>query len=128
MGSSAQRMKADNKRAGRGKKGSPPNNQKFVQLFNHLRTEPAWLALSFGARCLYIEMKALYNSYNNGRIMVSTRFAAQALSCNKDSVTGYFRELQDKGFIVETRGGCLGLNGRGHGRLWRLGNCVKTKR
>ncbi len=43
MGSSPQRMKADNKRSG--KKGSPPKDQQFVQLINAFRAEPAWLAL-----------------------------------------------------------------------------------
>ena len=118
MGSSAQRMKADNKRAG--KKGSLPKDQQFVQLINAFRAEPAWLALSFGARCLYVELKALYNGNNNGRIMCSARFAALALGCSKNNLTGYFRDLQDKGFIVETKGGSLGSEGRGHGRLWRL--------
>ncbi len=118
MGTSAQRMKADSKRAG--KKGSLPKDQQFVQLINAFRQEPAWLALSFGARCLYVEMKALYNGTNNGRLMCSARFAAEALGCSKNSLTGYFRDLQDKGFIVETKGGSLGTEGRGHGRLWRL--------
>ncbi len=119
MGSSPQRMKADNKRAG--KKGSLPKDQQFVKLINAFRAEPAWLALSFGARCLYVEMKALHNGHNNnGRLMCSARFAAKALSCSKNSVTGYFRELQEKGFVVETAGGCLGSDGKGKGRLWRL--------
>ena len=118
MGSSAQRMKADNKRAG--KRGSLPKDQQFVQLINNFRAEPAWLALSFGARCLYVEMKALYNGNNNGRLMCSARFAAEALGCSKNNLTGYFRDLQDKGFIIETKGGSLGSEGRGHGRLWLL--------
>ncbi len=118
MGSSQQRMKADNKRAG--KKGSLPKDQQFVQLINAFRAEPAWLASSFGARCLYIEIKAAYTGMNNGRLMASARFAAKTLRCNKDTASGYFRELQDKGFIIKTRGGHLGVEGRGHGRLWRL--------
>lgn len=66
-------------------------------------------------------MKALYNGYdNNGRIMFSARLAAEALNCNKDSATAYFKDLKQKGFIVETKGGYLGVDGRGKGRLWRL--------
>ncbi len=119
MGSSAQRLKTDS--PGRGKKGSPPKDQQFVQLFNGLRAEPAWLALSFGARCLYVELKALYNGHNNnGRLMCSARFAAKVLGCSRTSATGYFRELQEKGFVVETKGGSLGSDGRGQGRMWRL--------
>jgi hypothetical protein len=119
MGSSAQRGRADNKRAG--KKGTLPKDQLFVLLINAFRQEPAWRDLSFGARSLYVELKALYNGYNNnGRLMCSARYAAQTLGCSKNSVTGYFKELQANGFIVETQGGYLGVDGRGQGRLWRL--------
>lgn len=121
MGSSAQRMRDDNKRARKNsKKGTLPKDQQFVQIINAFRKEPAWMALSFGARCLYIELKAEYNGSNNGRIMCSARYAAKALGCNKDSVTGYFRELQEYGFIVMTGGGVLGSDGRGTARCWRL--------
>jgi len=111
-------MRQDNRRAR--KKGSLPKDQQFVQLINSFRQEPAWMALSYGARLLYVEIKALYNGQNNGRIMCSSRYAAETLGCNKGSVAAYFNDLMDKGFIVETRGGFLGVNGRGHGRLWRL--------
>ena len=52
----------DNLRARNCKKATLPKDQQFVQLINSFRQEPAWLALSFGARCLYIELKALYNT------------------------------------------------------------------
>jgi len=121
MGSSQQRMRADKKRArAQRNKGALPKDMQFVQLINAFRQEPAWLALSFGARLLYVEIKALYNGYNNGRIMCSARHAADAIGCNKSTVAGYFRDLQEKGFIVMSKGGFLGLGGRGQGRLWRL--------
>ena len=118
MGSSQQRMKADNKRAG--KKGSLPKDQQFVQLINAFRQEPAWLALSFGARCLYVEIKAIYNGSNNGRIMCSVRHGAEQISSTRKSAEKFLRELQDHGFIVETAPGALGVEGKGTGRLWRL--------
>jgi len=120
MGSSAQRMKADNKRARKSKKGTLPKDQQFVQLINSFRQEPAWLALSFGARCLYIELKALYNTYNNGRIACSVRLAAKLMGCADSTAARNFRELQDKGFIVEMQRGYLGPEGRGQASLWRL--------
>jgi hypothetical protein len=111
-------MKADNKRAR--KKGSLPNDQQFVQMINSFRQEPAWLALSFGARCLYVEIKAIYNGQNNGRIMCSIRHGAEMISSTRRSAERFLRELQDHGFIVETAPGFLGVNGKGKGRLWRL--------
>ena len=119
MGSSAERMKTDSRRVG--KKGSLPKDELFVRMINSFRQEPAWLALSFGARCLYVELKSQYNGYNNnGRLMCSARFAAKALGCSKNSVTVYFKELEEMGFIVKTKGGSLGSDGHGQGRLWRL--------
>ncbi len=118
MGSSPQRMKADNKRSG--KKGSLPKDQQFVQLINAFRAEPAWLALSFGARCLYVEIKAIYNGQNNGRIMCSIRHGAEMIGSTRKSAEKFLRELQDHGFIVETAPGFLGVNGKGKGKLWRL--------
>ena len=118
MGSSAQRMKADNKRAG--KKGSLPKDQQFVQLINAFRQEPAWLALSFGARCLYVEIKAIYNGQNNGRIMCSVRHAARIVGSTPKSAEKFLREIQGHGFIVETTPGALGVEGKGKGKLWRL--------
>ena len=86
MGSSAQRMKADNKQARKGKKGSLPKDQQFVQLFNAFRQEPAWLALTYGARCAYVEVKAEHNGQNNGRIMCSVRFLQDRLGCSLSSI------------------------------------------
>lgn len=120
MGSSAQRMRADNKQAPKKKKGTLPKDQQFVQLINSFRQEPAWLALSFGARCLYIELKALCNGYNNGRIACSVRLAASLVSCADSSAARYLRELQDQGFIVEMQRGYLGSEGRGQASFWRL--------
>ena len=118
MGSSAQRIREDNKRAH--KKGSLPKDQQFVQLINAFRQAPAWLALSFGARCLYVEMKALCNGYNNGRIACSVRHAASLIGCADSTAAKYFRELQDMGFIVEMQRGYLSAEGHGQASLWRL--------
>ena len=118
MGSSPQRMKADNKRAG--KKGSLPKDQQFVQLINSFRQEPAWLALSYGTRCLYIEIKGLHTGFNNGRIMCSVRHAVTMLRCSNSSAERFLKELQTKGFIVEMKRGVLGIDGHGAGTLWRL--------
>ncbi len=118
MGSSSQRMKADNKRAG--KKGSLPKDQQFVQMINSFRQEPAWRALNYGARCLYIEIKSLHTGLNNGRIMCSVRHAVALLQCSHSSAERFLKELQDKGFIVEMKRGVLGVDGHGAGTLWRL--------
>ena len=118
MGSSSQRMKADNKRAG--KKGSLPKDQQFVQLINAFRQEPAWLALNYGPRCLYIEIKALHTGFNNGRIMCSVWHAVTMLGCSHSSAGRFLKELRDKGFIVEMKHGILGVDGYGAGTLWRL--------
>ena len=118
MGSSPQRMKADNKRAG--KKGSLPRDQQFVQLINSFRQEPAYRALSYGARCLYTELRAAYNKFNNGKIMCSGGHAANLIGCAKSSAVKYLGELKRHGFIVEMKRGSIGIDGYGQGTFWRL--------
>jgi hypothetical protein len=83
---------------------------------------PAWRSLSHGARSLYTSLKARYNSgnHNNGRIYLSARDAHKEVGSALEQIVRWYRELQHFGFIVQTRGGTLGLNGYGTAPHWRL--------
>ena len=106
------------RRRGRSKGEAQPA---FVQVLKVTLKEPAWLDLSFGARCLYILLKSYYNgSSNNGRLYLSHRKAATELGCNKDSVPRWFSELETHGFIVKTKGSSLGSDGNAEAAHWRL--------
>ena len=78
--------------------------------------------MSPSARVLYIALKARYGiKYrNNGRIFLSVREAAEVTGLNKDTMARAFRELEHYGFVVQTKGGCLGVDGKGKAPHWRL--------
>jgi hypothetical protein len=94
----------------------------FVPLLLDTMRTPAWRALTHGARSLYIALKQRYNknTHNNGRLYISSRDAERELGSNRNSVLRWFRELQHYGFVVQTRGGSLGVEGEGKAPHWRL--------
>src|SRR5262249_43144022 len=97
----------------------------FVPLLKETLGSAAWRATSHGARSLYVCLKARYNqkNHNNGRIFVSQRVAAREIGSGYQQIARWFRELQHFGFIVQTKGGSLGLNGKGPAPHWRLTEC-----
>lgn len=107
--------KANNQ--GRSKRG--PEDY-FVQLYKTLLKEPAWKALPFGARCLYIELKSFYNGNNNGELFLSVRMAADNLGCTRKSIESWFKQLIEKGFIRRAQNGSLGIDGKGRATSWIL--------
>lgn len=75
---------------------------------------PAWRALSTTAQALYPWLKLEWrgaNANNNGSIQLSTRQAAVRVGVSQDTASEAFRDLQRKGFIVQTEAACLGIEG-----------------
>jgi len=100
----------------RGKKGAG----RHVQLPEFLQASEAWATLKPGPRALYIELKRRFNGYNNGRIILSHRDAAQAINVSRNTVGPYFEELIARGLTSMTRGPHLGPSGVGQSSLWAL--------
>ncbi|WP_425093824.1 hypothetical protein [Tropicimonas sp. S265A] len=100
----------------KGKRGAG----RHVQLPEYLQATEAWETLKPGPRALYIELKRRYNGRNNGQIFLSHRDAAKAINVNRNTVGGYFAELQQRGFISMTRAPYLGPEGVGRASLWAL--------
>ncbi|WP_262027071.1 helix-turn-helix domain-containing protein [Microvirga sp. Mcv34] len=73
--------------------------ERFVSLPHHMLRSRAWRSLSPVARSVFIELAAIYNGSNNGRIALSARDAAEAVGCSKDTAARAFVELVAKGFI-----------------------------
>jgi hypothetical protein len=94
----------------------------FVPVLINTLDQPAWRALSHGARMLYIALKRRYSIklHNNGRIFLSQRNAAKELGSHHNEIARWFRELQHYGFIVMTAPGFLGVEGKGKAPRWRL--------
>ena len=92
----------------------------FVPLYKDTMKTPAWIAMSNGARMLYVQLKWNYNTKLGNHVFISTRDAAKKLGSNRDCVRRWFRELQHYGFIVMISPGVLGVEGRGKAPHWRL--------
>lgn len=91
-----------------------PSGEHWTKMLRHTMEEPAWRALSSTAQALYPWLKLEWrgaDKNNNGRIRLSTRQAADRLGVRPDTAAEAFRDLQRKGFIVQTERACLGLEG-----------------
>src|SRR5262249_138635 len=85
------------------------------------RSSPAWKALSYGARCTYVELRAFYSLQKENAVWLSCRDGAKALGTkNVTRVAEWIRELQFYGFIVPVSGGALGSEGEGFSLHYRL--------
>ena len=94
----------------------------FVPLILTTIDSRAWKALSHGARSLYVALRRRYSLQfrNNGHIYLSQRAAEEEIGSHHNEIARWFRELQFYGFIVMTKGGSLGVEGKGKAPHWRL--------
>jgi hypothetical protein len=94
----------------------------FVKVMLETLDAPAWRALSHGARSLYVALKRRCRNdlRNNGKIFLSQRQAEIELGSKRRYLARWFRELEYYGFIVMTRPGFLGIEGKGKAPHWRL--------
>jgi hypothetical protein len=72
--------------------------ERFVSLPHWMLCSPAWRSLSPVARSVFVELAAIYNGSNNGRIALSARDAAERARCSKNTAARAFAELIQKGF------------------------------
>ena len=95
------------------------SDRKHIRIHRWLMDSPAWRSLSLGARCLLLEVWNRHNGANNGKISLSVREAMELLGCGRNTPTKWFKELQEKGFLVATRRGSFNLKSK-HATEWRL--------
>jgi hypothetical protein len=96
------------------KKPSNAHGEHFTKMIRRTMEEPAWRALSSTAQALYPWLKLEWRgpeANNNGKIQLSARQAAARMGVRPDTAAEAFRDLQRKGFIVQTKAGCLGIEG-----------------
>lgn len=106
--------------ANKGYKGRKRGGGRHVQLSEALQVTEAWASLKPGPRALYVELKRRYLGKNNGRLVLSHRDAALALNVHRNTVGGWFDELEARGLIWKTQEGCLGPSGVGTAPWWAL--------
>jgi hypothetical protein len=95
-------------------------NTGFVMVLVEMLDAPAWRVMSHGARSLYIALKRRYRKDNNGNIYLPQREAEVDLGSSRRYVRRWFKELEYYGFVVMTRRGVPGPDGKGRAPCWRL--------
>jgi hypothetical protein len=90
-------------------------NGPFVPLPLAILDAPAWRAMDFIARALWLALrrKLRNDGLNNGKIWLSCRDAAEEIGGNKDTIARRYAELEHYGFLRKTTEGFLGVDGCG---------------
>ena len=94
--------------------GRSVRGEQWTKLVRTMMETPAWQALSPKTQALFPWLKFEWYGpkfNNNGKIQFSCRQAAEALGISRNAAMYAFRELQEKGYIVVTRLGALGVEG-----------------
>ncbi|HZQ01367.1 MAG TPA: hypothetical protein VFB13_17615 [Reyranella sp.] len=94
-----------------------------VRIYFWERESAAWQSLSPAARCVLIELKALYNGRNNGSLFLSVREAARRAGIGKTLAARCFRDLIDRGFTKIAQKGAFNIKAasrRGDATAWLL--------
>jgi hypothetical protein len=94
----------------------------FIMMYAYVLKSDAWKATSFGARALFMALKVYYSSnfQNNGHVFLSKRRAEDEFGLTHSMISRWYRELQHYGFVVQTHGPHLGVEGKGKAAKWRL--------
>ena len=100
----------------RGRSKSAP----FVMLAHAVLDHPAWGALSPYAKEALIFLARRHKGALRYQVMASRRFISKGVGRSEDRVEKSVAELVDAGFIVAEHTGCMGVEGRGVGTIWRL--------
>jgi hypothetical protein len=96
------------------------SSRRYTKYYSDISKTPAWKALSYPARLLYLELQRQFieAANNNGKVFLSTRDAAERLGASQRWICIWYRELEHYGFIVQTQPATIGPHGRA--ALWRL--------
>jgi hypothetical protein len=92
----------------------------WTPIRHEVLNSPAWKHMNLGARLLYIALikNLSFKAWNNGKIFLATRKAAEQLGASQRVVCIWFRELEHYGFIKMTEPGNIGPKGRA--TRWRI--------
>ena len=80
-------------------------NTPYIKLHRGITKTAAWRSLSPEARSTLIQIWEKHNGSNNGEISYSYRQAKEEVHCGNTKISRAFKELQDKGFLIERRKG-----------------------
>ena len=92
-------------------------NKRFVAFDYPLLETAAFKYLNGGAFKLLALVKKRYNGLNNGHISFSVREGRDLLGCSVNTISRYFDELVDKGFLKVKEKGSFSYKKR-HASTW----------
>ena len=81
------------------------SKQRFCGIPYSMVISSAWRSLKCSSIKIYVELLNRYNGQNNGDLHLSYASASNLLYVGKSTVSRAFAELQEKGFIVQTKEG-----------------------
>lgn len=87
-----------------------------ARLYDQIAHSPAWIALGFTARALYVQLRVKLKQTNNGNIEATLGTLKHAGFKSSSTLAKALRELEAVGLIVKTRQGGI----TGGGRLCNL--------
>ena len=93
--------------------------KRFVKYKYELLMTEAFKYLTGGAFKLLTVLRMRFNGINNGYISMSVREAATSINVSKETISKYFYELIDKGFIQLKQKGSFKYKKR-HASTWSL--------
>ena len=100
-----------------------PDGQ-FIPLTYIMLKSDAWRRLNGNSVRVFLELHMRFNGANNGELFIGMDQIAARLGISKSTVSGAFKELQEKGFIVKVKDGKWV---RGQAAEWRITNKPTNK-
>jgi biotin operon repressor len=91
--------------------------EQYTTLSYVLLKSVAWRTLQGGSIKVFMELRTKFYGTNNGKLSLSMADASKTLNMSKSTVHRAFRELEERGFIINTK------KGRFYGRTaaeWQL--------
>lgn len=95
---------------------------RFAALYDWEMDLPAYQHLSVYGRALLMEFRIAFNGYNNAKVGMSVRRAADRLNCSPGRAEKAIRELEAKGWTVCTQKGSFSQKSGKRATTWRLTN------
>jgi DNA-binding PadR family transcriptional regulator len=83
-----------------------------ARLYDQIANGPAWLALSFSARALYMQLRVKLKHTNNGNIEATLGTLKHSGFKSSSTLAKALRELETVGLIAKTRQGGITAGGR----------------
>ena len=108
-----------NKQKRKNLSASGQHYKRYVGYDYELLETEAFRCLGGGALKLLTVLRKRFNGINNGEISMSVREGSQLINYSKESISKFFKELQDKGFIKVNQRGSFKYKKR-HASTWYL--------